>query len=147
KVVKHLRNNNQFFPRRRGGQLNWGPLDAAHLHSVLTNPAYVGNYVFGRTRAARRTGRSPARIERRPASERITTPDHHEAYVSRRDWEQVQAMLGANRPAMRSMAGKGHALLQGLVRCGICGKRMVAKYWGREGQARTGSYRCKPRDA
>ena len=44
------------------------------------------------------------------------------------------------------LAGKGDALLQGLLMCGTCNRWMRTEYWGREGVARTAHYVCRRQD-
>jgi hypothetical protein len=65
---------------------------------------------------------------------------HHPGYV---DWETYllnQERLAANRRVVRGEGGgaprEGRALLQGLVVCGRCGRRMQVAYWGSARAAR-----------
>jgi DNA invertase Pin-like site-specific DNA recombinase len=138
-VIKHMRANHLDFPRRLRGVVTWRGVDPAHLHNILRNPAYVGDYVF-RRHPARSKSASPALTARR---EPIVTPDHHEPYVTRAQWQTIQDMLTSRRPSIRPVMGKGHALLQGLLRCGQCERWMRTQYWARDGQARTATYTCR----
>jgi DNA invertase Pin-like site-specific DNA recombinase len=141
KVVRYFRDNHPGFPRRVAGDVRFGPCDAALIHTALRNPAYAGDYVFRRHQSKKRDGR--VKVTLRPENEWIIKRDHHEPYVSRDTWEQVQAILRSHRPSMRSLAGKGHALLQGIIRCNQCqGHPMTARYWGHDGMARTAKYLC-----
>jgi len=100
---------------------------------VLRNPRYAGAYVFGRTKACRRpTGRGGYKPQPQEKWHTLIL-DAHPGYVS---WQQYQDHLqtlhfcgrahGQNR--RHSPPGQGPALLQGLVVCGICGRRMTVKY-------------------
>jgi DNA invertase Pin-like site-specific DNA recombinase len=137
-VVKYFARNNLQFPRRlRGGihkgELVWGPLGHSRSLQVLRNPRYAGAYVFGRTKACRRsTGRGgykPQPQEKWP----VLIPDAHPGYIS---WQQYQDHLQTLHACGRahgqdrrhSPPGQGPALLQGLVVCGVCGRRMTVKY-------------------
>src|SRR5262249_48022554 len=80
-------------------------------------------------------------VRRRPAHEWIEILDHHEFYVPRDVWQQVQDMLQARRPRIRPLIGKGPGLLQGRLRC-TCGRWLRTQYWGRDGVARTATYTC-----
>ena len=137
-VVKYFAQNNLNFPRRlRGGihkgQLVWGPLGHSRSLQVLRNPRYAGAYVFGRTKACRRsTGRGgykPQPQEKWP----VLIPNAHAGYIS---WQQYQDHLQTLHACARahgqdrrhSPPGQGPALLQGLVVCGVCGRRMTVKY-------------------
>jgi DNA invertase Pin-like site-specific DNA recombinase len=139
KVIKYMRANDLHFPRRIRGASKWRGLDPAHLHDILCNPAYVGDYVF-RRHPARPTSSSLAPAARR---EPIVTKDHHEAYITRAEWQTIGDMLAAARPSFRPIAGKGHALLQGLLRCAQCQQWLRTQYWSRDGQARTATYACR----
>jgi excisionase family DNA binding protein len=76
---------------------------------------------------------------------------HHAAYISFAQYLKNQELLGNNammkaRAANKSgPAREGQALLQGLVRCGRCGRAMSVSYGGnRPGSStRTLQYRCK----
>src|SRR5262249_28128921 len=116
--------------------------DAAFIHSILTNPAYYGAYVFLRRQTKKRDGR--VRVTRRPVEAWIIKPGHHVPHVSEAAWRETQEMLACRRPKMKvqPLIGKGSALLQGLIRCSDCERPMKARYWGRDGVARTARYAC-----
>jgi hypothetical protein len=64
--------------------------------------------------------------------------EHHEGYISWQDYEQNQEILAKNRPVredapLSSFAREGHALLQGLLLCGRCGRRLAVRYMGNGG--------------
>ena len=128
--------------------MRWGPIDAAHLHSVLRNPAYCGDYVFLRRQTKKRPDGNGVIVKFRSPEKSIVIPDNHEAYLPRETWQRIQEALASRRPSMRPLSGKGHALLQGLLRCGTdgCQRLMKPKYWGREGLARTATYTCLHQD-
>jgi Recombinase zinc beta ribbon domain len=69
--------------------------------------------------------------------------DHHPGYISVEQYETNQARLRANWSAPRGdalgAAREGRALLQGLVRCGRCGRRMQVSY---SGQSLSPRYCC-----
>ena len=64
-------------------------------------------------------------------------PDHHEAYIGLDVFEANQQRLRVNWRARRGDAGgavrEGSALLQGLLRCGRCGRKMQITYTGAGG--------------
>ena len=145
-VVRYLRRNNLLLPVRplRGPaphDVVWRPSDSARVIHILKNPAYAGAYVYGRRR--------PDPLRRQPGCERIGTvavapedwsiclKDAHPAYV---DWEEFMA----NRRQLTDNVGhydagrlgaphKGKALLQGIVSCGRCARRMCLRYSGPHG--------------
>jgi DNA invertase Pin-like site-specific DNA recombinase len=153
-VVKHFAEHRLLFPDRlwgktRDGELLWKPLRHGRLLDVLHNPRYAGAYVYGRTRTRTRAlpGESP-RVKGRtcrvaPADWPIVRRDAHPAYIT---WDQFlrnQQRLGDNctnrATDRRGAVREGNALLQGLVLCGRCGRRMSVRY---ARDRRTPSYEC-----
>ncbi|PYN93786.1 MAG: hypothetical protein DMD91_29335, partial [Candidatus Rokuibacteriota bacterium] len=145
KVVAYFREHGLEFPRRSRGQVRWGPVDAALLHSVLRNPAYCGDYVFLRRHSKKLRDATRVTVKFRSPDEWIVTHDHHEAYLPREAWQRIQDMLSSYRVTLRPLIGKGHAMLQGLLRhdAASCHRRMNTQYWGRAGVARLATYTCR----
>ena len=148
-VVICLRDEGQRLPRRTVGQrrVRWMPASYRAVHALLTNPAYAGAFVFGRT-AQKRELDEQGRVRRRtvqlPIEEwSVCLPEHHPGYVS---WQEYLATRERLRQNMRprgeggGAAREGVALLQGIVRCGRCGRRMQVAYSGSNG--RSPSYAC-----
>ena len=146
KVMRYLREHRLLFPRRVVGEVGWEPLGRSQLANILKNPNYVGDYVFQRVKTAPATDRERIRTHARPESEWIVAPGHHESYVTREEWDSIQAMAAAQRPAVRPAVGRGDALLQGLLRCGLCDRWIRTRYWSRQHGARVPSYVCRPLD-
>jgi DNA invertase Pin-like site-specific DNA recombinase len=143
-VVKHFADNKLLFPNRlwgktHSGELVWEPLGHGRVLSVLHNPRYAGTYVYGRTQTRTRAlpGEAP-RIKGRTrqvavADWPVVRHDAHPGYIS---WEQFlanQQRLADNRTSdpqeHRGAAREGAALLQGIVLCGRCGRRMSVRYY------------------
>jgi DNA invertase Pin-like site-specific DNA recombinase len=123
---------------------------------TLHNPIYAGVYVFGRFETVRELDHdNPNRLRVRRVQRRNPWPvlieDHHPAYISFEKYLKNQELLGNNAMMKARDANKagpvreGEALLQGLVRCGRCGRAMSVGYGGhRPGcDTRTMQYRCK----
>jgi excisionase family DNA binding protein len=115
------------------GQLRYVPLTHSRALTVLQNPAYAGVYVFGRRRVHRQvepdgTVRSRVRLLAREQWG-IVIHDHHPGYIT---WEQYLAneqRLKSNRTFQGARpVREGSALLQGIVRCGSCGRSMATFY-------------------
>src|SRR5438270_1685954 len=142
-VVKHFNTHHLRFPdrlwqRTRKGELVWEPLRCGRVLSLLHNPFYAGAYVYGRTKTRRQAlpGEEP-RIKGRTRQVKredwpIVLRDAHPGYIS---WEQFghhQQVLDDNRTwrpeERRGVAREGSALLQGIVLCGACGRRMNVRY-------------------
>ena len=145
-VMRYLRHGNLLLPVRplhgpAPHDVVWRPADSARVIQILKNPAYAGAYVYGRRR--------PDPLRRQPGSERIGSvavapeewsiclKDAHPAYL---DWDEFMAnrrQLADNvarydvgRPGAPR---KGEALLQGIVGCGRCARRMCLRYSGPNG--------------
>ncbi len=81
------------------------------LHYVLTNEAYTGTAVWGKTA---KDGQTP---------DPVRVSDAWPAILSRELFDAVQAGLRARAPKVQSPARTGSKfLLSGLLRCGVCGK-------------------------
>ena len=144
-VVMELIDEGQKLPRRTVGQrrIRWAQASYGAVHDFLTNPAYAGAFVFGRHRREKtvdRDGRVRARDVEVPLGEwSVCLPEHHPGYVT---WTEYLATRQRLRQNMRprgeggGAAREGAALLQGLVRCGRCGRRMQVGYSGTGGNVR-----------
>jgi DNA invertase Pin-like site-specific DNA recombinase len=142
-VVKHFAEHGLQIPdrlwtRSRKGEVVWAPLRHARVLAMLHNPFYAGAYVYGRTKSRTRLlpGEAPrikARSRRVPRVDwPIVLRDHHGGYLS---WEQFVSnvqQLEDNRTfraeERRGVVREGSALLQGVVVCGRCGRRMGGRY-------------------
>lgn len=142
-TVKHFRRQGLLFPRRlrsgpNRGDLVWGPLGHTRALQVLHDPRYAGAFVHGRYRACRTPdGREWA--QRVPQDQwQVLLPGAHPGYIT---WDQFQRnqrrlheSAQAHGPDRRhGPPGQGPALLQGLVVCGACGRRMTVRYHRRPG--------------
>ena len=148
--MPELLGDGQMLPRRTVGQrrMRWGRGEHGAVHEILTNPAYAGAFVFGRTRQEKRLRRARPEMHVRtievPIEQwSVCLPEHHPGYVS---WDQYLASRERLR-ANVSPAGQGGGAARraarccrALVRCGRCGRRMQVAYSGNDGQAR--AYAC-----
>jgi hypothetical protein len=134
----HLSIPTRHYGRARHGQLTRRPLGHGRALAILHNPAYAGTYVYGRTktRAIVLPGEEP-RIKGRtrriaPEDWPHVLHDHHPAYITRDQFQRDQRQLIHNCTLQhqdhRGAIREGAALLQGLVPCGRCGRRMTIRY-------------------
>ncbi len=142
-VFRFMRAHKLLFPRRRHGEVLWQTPSRSQIANVLSNPNYAGDYVFQRTKWVKVAGNRRPRLVKRPQSEWIPFPAHHEAYVSQQDWQAIQAALASRRPTVRPPIGRGPALLQGLLWCGTCERSLHTRYSVRAGGT---SYICLQKD-
>jgi len=152
----------QFPVRRielRSHPVVWVPPTDRAIRSMLQHPIYAGAYVFGRTQGKREIdAEDPRHLRvRRVQLPREQWPvlirDHHDAYITYEKYIDIQEQIRGNA-VMRSSGDsvesgpsrEGAALLQGLARCGHCGRRMYVCYGGNRPSSttsRTLQYRCK----
>ena len=144
-VVQRFNELGLRFPRRAyggawDGKLIWGRLTHSRVLGVLANPSYAGLYVFGRYQSSKEVEpsgeiRSRSRLMPQDAW-RIVIPDHHEGYISADQFVVNRERLAANRTNCEGLAGpvrEGLCLLQGLLLCGVCGRRLGVRYTGNGG--------------
>jgi hypothetical protein len=141
-VALELVAEEQLLPRRTVGQrrIRWARASYGPVHDFLTNPAYAGAFVFGRRRREKhldQDGRLRVHDREVPMHEwSVCLPEHHPGYVSWPEYLQTRERLASNvRPRGEGggAAREGAALLQGLARCGRCGRRMQVGYSGTNG--------------
>jgi DNA invertase Pin-like site-specific DNA recombinase len=143
-VVRYLHRENILLPRRQtnglyADELVWKPPTDAAIREILHNPVYAGAFAYGRRQADPtqcHPGRpGTGRVAKSMAEWICLKQDVYPAYIT---WEQYlanQERLCQNRAEFladatqaQGAAREGSALLQGLVVCGICGRRMSAVY-------------------
>lgn len=131
----------------RKGELAWTPLRHHHVLRVLHNPRYAGAFVYGRRRQ-RKTPEGRSTHETLPRDQwTALIPDAHAGYVDWEAFEANQTQLASNAQAhgtdrKKGPAREGPALLQGLVVCGRCGRRMTVRYHTRRG-VEVPDYQCQ----
>lgn len=146
-VIHHFAQNHIQFPKRphggaKKGKLVWARLTEARARAILKNPSYAGVYVYGRYTYQKRLSQTGQLLvtpvilpmEKWP----VMIKDHHDAYISWEDYLQNQKILkqnqtNAGKNLLPLSAREGHALLQGLMICGICGHRVTIRYKGNGG--------------
>jgi DNA invertase Pin-like site-specific DNA recombinase len=136
KVVRSFATQGLDLPRRdRFREIVWRRPKVSAVLEILKNPAYAGAFVYGRTRTLR-TGPAPHQRKLKPLSMgewRIRVNDKYPAYINWETYEKIQVMLRENyaeydRERTRGVPRPGAALLQGLVYCGECGRKMIVQY-------------------
>jgi excisionase family DNA binding protein len=151
-VVKAFRAEGLTFPGRHDAgpharELYWKPLGHDHALFVLHNPRYAGAYFYGRRRQVTDAGGRAHTVIKPREEWTVFIPDAHPGYISLERFEANQAVLAANAASRgddrrAGPAREGLALLQGLVVCGRCGRRMTVGY-SRRCDASVPYYRCQ----
>jgi len=116
------------------GQLVWVQPTYQMFTQVLISPVYAGMFVYGRRVQQTCPGDPPKRwAHRLPEDEwEIVVSGVYPAYISEEQYARNREQLRANmynfihrRPGAPR---EGEALVQGLVLCGRCGRRMQVQY-------------------
>jgi len=135
---QHLRFPTRWWGGKRADELIWSRLSHERVLNILHSPLYAGAYVYGRTKFRSRLlpGEEPrvkGRTRRLPQEDwPIVLLDAHPGYIT---WEQFlhnQRQLDDNRTwraeEHRGAVREGPSLLQGIILCGSCGRRMGVRY-------------------
>ncbi|MGB7344808.1 MAG: recombinase family protein [Pirellulaceae bacterium] len=153
-VVQRFSKEKLDFPKRSyggtwAGKLHWGRLTDSRVTGILKNPSYAGVYAFGRHQSVKEileNGEVRSRISCMPEENwLVNLRDHHEGYITFERYTQNLEQLSRNRTNAKEMvlsgpAREGLALLQGLLICGCCGRRLTPRYRGNGGIYPT--YQC-----
>src|SRR5579859_7457758 len=135
---QHLRFPTRWWGGKRADELIWSRLTHERVLNILHSPLYAGAYVYGRTkfRSHPLPGEEPrvkGRTRRLPQEDwPIVLLDRHPSYIT---WDQFlhnQRQLDDNRTwraeEHRGAVREGPSLLQGIILCGSCGRRMGIRY-------------------
>jgi DNA invertase Pin-like site-specific DNA recombinase len=156
-VVQYFGRENILFPKRAyggrwKGKLIWGRLIHARVLSILKHPFYAGVYTFGRYKSVKKInqhGEIVSTTKRQPMDQwPVMIKDHHPQYITYDQYQHNIQQLQANRTNTpdQFLAGpprEGATLLQGLLVCGICGRRISIRY--KVNKAIVPTYECNGR--
>jgi DNA invertase Pin-like site-specific DNA recombinase len=153
KVWLWFRSEGLSFPTRAtmNSAIRWAAPTYTGIHNVLTSPVYAGAYTYGKIRHERYVdaqGVLRRRTRHLPMAEwPVLLPEHHPGYIDWATFQANQARIDSNVHPQPHQAGgavrEGAALLQGLARCGKCGRRLHTHYRGRNAQP---GYHCSGKD-
>lgn len=116
------------------GRLVWVTPTYQMIQQVLTNPVYAGVFVYGRRKTQVLPGDPPkTQAHRLPIDEwEIVIPDIYPAYLTYDQYRANRQALRDNQYNFekkgRGAARDGRGLLQGILVCGRCGRRMTPTY-------------------
>ncbi len=151
-VVRDLRQQGLELPTRTTakeayGSLIWKGPTLSTVVRILHNPAYAGTYVYGRSeylnqQRSAKTGKASAHV-RNVAQWPVRISEHHPAYIGWEEFMKNQEQLRQNwgHDDNRGVPREGRALLQGIVYCGVCGRKMSVQNRSVK-ESRSPSYLC-----
>lgn len=153
-LVQYFEKNNIDFPKRAygghwKGKILWGRLTYSRALSLLKHPFYAGVYTYGRSKSTKKI--SPEghiqHVQQKMDMENweVMLKGHHPAYISWETYEKNQLILAGNQTntldsITPSPVREGCMLLQGVLLCGKCGRRVSLRYKGNGGKYPT--YEC-----
>lgn len=137
-MVGYYKEKGYQFPHRihkgfRKGEVVWIGLTNGRVLDTLHNSAYAGVYHYGENQTVWTKDGKKSRPAKRE-DWHVFLKDHHEGYITYEDFELNEKILEENRQAWGKVDGKktppreGAALIQGIVLCGRCGRRMTLRY-------------------
>ncbi len=141
----------QTMPGGLPSPIRWVVPTYTALHHILSNPVYAGAYTYGKTKYERyldEHGAVRKRSRHLPVDQwSVLIQDHHPGFIDWATYQANQSRLDSNtRPRPHQAGGavrEGSALLQGLVTCGHCGRRLHVHYRGRNSAP---GYHCAGKD-
>lgn len=96
---------------------------ATAIHKILTNPWYIGQYVYNVHSGGRGT-------DKRSEEEWITVENHHEPLFEETRFYRIKFLLQRNKrgglPSGKTYIRKNIHIFGGLLRCSMCGSNMTA---------------------
>jgi len=137
-VVRHFQENGIRFPRRllKGackGEIVWGRLLYTRAIQILHNPRYAGIFAYGRIKTKRTPDGKMKYIHMPQEKWHAFIRDAHAGYIAYDEWEENEKIIAQNAQIYGAYKRKGPpregpALLQGIILCGKCGRRMHVHY-------------------
>lgn len=137
-TAKYFREHGLQFPTRlhngaQKGEVLWKPLVYSKVIQILHNVRYAGAFFYGRMKT-RKLPDGRMKYKTLPQDQWHTLiKDAHDGYISWQDYEANQKRLLENAQAhgidrRKSPPREGPALVQGMILCGVCGRRMTVHY-------------------
>ena len=122
-------------------QVCWVPSSSGRVLDILHNPGYAGAYTYGKRRVdpvRRRTGSTRTATTKVALDQwPVCLRDAHPGYIGWEEFMANQKQLAGNAHQYvadaHGVPRQGRALLQGVVVCARCARRMSVRYSGPEG--------------
>ena len=129
------------------GETYWKPLRHDLVLFTLHNPRYAGAYFYGRRKQLTDIDGHTRTIHKPRDQWTLLIEDAHPGYITFEQYERNQQTLLVNAAShgeerRAGPAREGPALLQGLVVCGRCGRRMTVSYHTRCNGEPLPDYHC-----
>lgn len=136
-VVMHFREKGYKFPGKKSNAFDadtvWIDLRTSRALSLLHNPIYAGVYTYGKYQTVWSKDGKKRRVAK-PEDWHVFLRDHHKGYISYEEYQLNRKILYGNRQpeqagdVKKTPPREGAALIQGIVFCGKCSRRMTVRY-------------------
>lgn len=150
-VLCHLQQTGLHLPRQQPNALGqvvivWDKPSYSQVYQILKLPTYAGVYAYGQRRRERLPGAPGTRYGGRlpPEEWQVLLPDAFPGYITWEEYMENQTRLMQNWQATpfadpataqvnsgsraKGAAGKGRALLSGILLCAVCGRPLRVRY-------------------
>ncbi len=145
-VAVYLRRKAQQLPYQvytpgLGRKIEWRLPGYDAIYLIITNPTYAGVYSYGKRKKHRDPMSRKVTSSTVPVEQwEVCIPGHHEGYITYEEYQVNRQILKDNNYKIASSKGaprEGEALLQGIVYCKKCGRKMGVQY-----RLRKSYYQC-----
>jgi DNA invertase Pin-like site-specific DNA recombinase len=152
-TVREFHNQNWKFPKKifcgpAKGDVVFGPLTDSRAFQILKNPRYADTYAYG-LRQKQFNGLSKHQMVKYVDQKNWKSfiKNAHNGYITWDEYKENTQRLMDNSTgkadSRRLAPREGPALLQGIVICGRCGRRMSVRYHNRRGKKLSPDYTCR----
>lgn len=133
KVMRFCRDQHLQFPRRTDGEIQWMRPSFQAIYAILKQPAYAGAYAYGKHHRTRLPGETNQVVVHAVPREQwpVLIQNAWHGFIPWEQYERNQERLRQNAQGVSWQGGaprEGEALLQGMVICGHCGRRLHVHY-------------------
>ena len=118
--------NNHGIKKKPRGNARMDTFSSGTVQRMITNPVYIGKIAYGRRRTETIEGtRGETHVVRSDVYE--MHDGQHDAIIDDATWAAAQALVGTRKPNMKTH-DDGHVnMLNGLLVCPVCGRKMSSK--------------------
>ena len=116
-------------------EIVWKKPTMSYFMRLFRNANYTQDYYYYIRTADPRNGfhehgahKGRPKQRRGDGSKVVVVKDHHDSYIDRKTYQRLRDKIHKNQIGKFQPAGKGKNLLQGILYCGHCGKRMINCY-------------------
>lgn len=118
--------NNHGIKKKPRGNARMDTFSSGTVQRMITNPVYIGKIAYGRRRTETIEGtRGETHVVKSDGYE--MHDGQHDAIIDDATWAAAQALVGTRKPNMKTH-DDGHVnMLNGLLVCPVCGRKMSSK--------------------